>query len=77
MRTTIDLPPDLHAVARELAHQQRKSLSQVVTELIRLGLDPVENSTLPSPTSSRAGGLPTICIGRSVTSEDVRSLDDE
>lgn len=73
MRTTIDLPEDLHAVAREMAHQQRKSLSQVVCELIRLALGPVGESTDPAP----AGGLPTIQIGRVVTAEDVRSLEDE
>ncbi len=73
MRTTIDLPEDLHAVTREMAHQQHKSLSQVVCELIRLALNPVDASTIPVP----AGGLPTIQIGRVVTAEDVRSLEDE
>ncbi|MDE0136703.1 MAG: hypothetical protein OXH86_08005 [Acidimicrobiaceae bacterium] len=73
MRTTIDLPEDLHAVAREIAHQQHKSLSQVVCELIRLALDPVDASTIPAP----GGDLPTIQIGRVVTAEDVRSLEDE
>ena len=73
MRTTIDLPEDLHAVAREMAYQQHKSLSQVVCELIRLGLDPVDVSTMPAP----ASGLPTLQIGRVVTAEDVRSLEDE
>ena len=73
MRTTIDLPEDLHVVAREMAHQQRKSLSQVVCELIRLALDPVDVSTMPAP----ASGLPTVQIGRVVTAEDVRSLEDE
>lgn len=72
-RTTINLPEDLHAVAREMAHQQRKSLSQVVCELIRLALDPVDASMTPAS----AGGLPTIQIGRVVTAEDVRSLEDE
>lgn len=73
MRTTIDLPADVHAIAREMAHQQRKSLSQVVTELIRLALGPVG---VPSPPAA-AAGLPTIRLGRSVTADDVWSLDDE
>lgn len=72
MRTTIDLPADVHALAREIAHQQRKSLSQVVTELIRLALSPVD-----APTTPPAAGLPTLRVGRAVTAEDVRSLEDE
>ena len=71
MRTTIDLPADLHAVAREMAHQQRKSLSQVVAELVRLGLGPVGSVTVP------VSGLPTIRVGRPITAEDVRSVEDE
>ncbi len=71
MRTTIDLPADLHAVAREMAHQQRKSLSQVVAELVRLGLGPVGSVTVP------VSGLPTIRVGRPITAEDVRSMEDE
>ena len=72
MRTTIDLPADVHAITREMAHQQRKSLSRVVTELIRLALGPVG---VPNPPA--AAGLPTVRIGRPVTADDVRSLEDE
>lgn len=71
MRTTVDLPADIHDLARELAHQQNRSMSAVLTELIRLGLNPSE-ATRPSPT-----GMPTISVGRSVTSQDVRSLEDD
>ncbi|WP_419921782.1 antitoxin [Candidatus Poriferisodalis sp.] len=73
MRTTIDLPADLHAVAREMAHQQHKSLGQVVAELVRLGLSPAGMETADVP----ASGLPTIRVGRPITAEDVRSLEDE
>lgn len=73
MRTTIDLPADLHAVAREIAHQQRKSLSQVVAELVRLGLGPSATAT---SADLAAAGLPTIRVGRPITAEDVRSLED-
>lgn len=73
MRTTIDLPADVHAITREMAHQQRKSLSQVVTELVRLALGPVD---VPSPPATVVG-LPTVRIGRPVTADDVRSLEDE
>ena len=72
MRTTIDLPDDLHELARELAHQGNRTMSEVVAELIRLGLpgeatEPVQSSR----------GVPVVAVGRPVTAEDVRSLDDE
>lgn len=73
VRTTIDLPSDLHDLARELAHSGNRSMSDVVTELIRLGL---QRSSQPAgPASPR--GMPLVSIGRSVTAEDVRSLDDD
>lgn len=71
VRTTIDLPADLHELARQLAHQSNRSISEVVTELIRLGLRRAE----PAPTSAR--GLPQVTVGRPITAEDVNSLDDE
>ena len=40
MRTTIDLPDDLHQLARQIAHESGRSMSEVVAELIRLGLQP-------------------------------------
>ena len=73
MRTTIDLPPDLHAVAREMAHRNHKTLSQVIAELVRLGLGPVPANAAPTARS----GLPTIGIGKPVTAEDVWALEDE
>lgn len=71
MRTTIDLPSDIHELARQLAHQTNRSMSEVVTELIRLGL------RRPEPTPTGARGLPQLSVGHPVTPEDVRSLDDE
>ncbi len=74
MRTTIDLPTEIHDLARELAHQQNKSMSTVVTELIRAGLD--SSTYRPAPQhASRA--MPTISVGRTVSADDVRSLEDE
>lgn len=72
MRTTIDLPPDLHDLARQLAHDQKRSLSEVVVELIRLGV----RRSVPSP-EPEPRGMPTVSVGRPVTSEDVRSLGNE
>lgn len=72
MRTTIDLPNDLHALARQLAHDSNRSMSEVVVELIRAGL-----RRAPLTPSTGPRGLPLVEIGRPVTAEDVRSLEDE
>lgn len=71
MRTTIDLPADLHQLARQLAHQTGRSMSDVIAELIRQGL------RRPEAVITGARGLPQLTVGRPVTAEDVRSLDDE
>lgn len=72
MRTTIDLPDDLHKLARELAHDANRSMSDVIADLIRLGLRRGRAETV---TTSR--GLPQLSVGRPITVEDVRSLDDD
>jgi predicted transcriptional regulator len=72
VRTTIDLPDDLHELARELAHQGGRSMSEVIAELIRLGL-----RRAPGELARSTRGMPQVSLGRSVTAEDVRSLDEE
>ncbi len=72
MRTTVDLPDDLHDVARELAHQEGRSMSDVIADLVRLGL----RRDVVAPAAS-VRGLPVVSVGRTITAEDVRSLDDE
>jgi predicted transcriptional regulator len=72
MRTTIDLPSDLHDLARQLAHDRRRSMSEVIADLIRLGLGHDDTTV-----SRSMRGMPQISVGRSITAEDVRSLDDE
>lgn len=72
MRTTVDLPEDLHALARQLAHDTNRSMSEVIAALIRDGLAVESRST----TASRRG-FPVVTVGHPVTSQDVRSLDDE
>ena len=74
MRTTIDLPDDLHALARRVARDRGTTLSDAVAELMRRGLNP---TAVPSITISSRTGLPVVDIGRTVTEEDVRSLDDD
>ena len=74
MRTTVDLPEDIHRVAAAIARDSGSSLSDTVTRLLRAALatpGPVRVST-----SSRTG-LQVASLGRVVTSEDVRSLEDD
>ncbi|TFH15635.1 MAG: antitoxin [Acidimicrobiales bacterium] len=72
MRTTIDLPADLHAVARQIAHDENRSMSSVIEDLIRQSL----HRDVPAM-STTTRGMPQVSVGRPITAEDVRSLDDE
>ena len=72
MRTTIDLPNDLHDLARQLAHEGNRSMSDVIAALIRLGL-----GQGTSELSSSRRGMPQLSVGHPVTTEDVRSMDDD
>ena len=76
MRTTIDLPEDLHRQARALARDRDWTLSQAVAWLMRRGL----GEELPTPEIGRdeLTGLLTMRIGRVITAEEVkRFLEDE
>ena len=73
MRTTLDLPDDVHALVRELAHQQEKSMGTVVAELIMAARAP----TRSKDQKSGARGFPVVSVGRVVTLEDVASSEDE
>ena len=74
VRTTIDLPDDLHDAARSLARDRGTTLSQAVAELVRRGLG---QSTGVAIERSATTGLPVIRLGRALTQDDVRSLDDD
>jgi len=74
VRTTVDLPEDIHRVAAAIAHDSGSSLSETVTRLLRAAL------TAPGPvrvTTSARTGLQVASIGHVVTSQDVRSLEDD
>jgi hypothetical protein len=74
MRTTIDIPEDLHAQAVAIARDTHRSLSQTVAGLIRQGL----GSGGPGEMAvSGRTGLPVLRLGRTITSEDVRQLEDD
>lgn len=81
MRTTIDLPSDLHQAVTSIAGHARKSMNQTVAELIRRGLanPPLAADAAANPAMriDKRTGLPVIRSGRPVTAEDVRALEDE
>ncbi len=81
MRTTIDLPADLHHAVSSIAAHSRKSMNQTVAELIRRGLaQPSLASNAGSSPAFRIDqltGLPVIRSPRPVSVEDVRALEDE
>ena len=74
MRTTIDLPDDLHAQAVAIARDTHQTLSQAVTGLIRRGLSSGHPGEI---TTSACTGLPVAHLGTTITTEDVRQLEDD
>jgi hypothetical protein len=75
VRTTIDLPDDLHRIVMSLARDTGQTLSQTVATLLRRALEwpaPVECLT------DAHTGFPVMRLGGApITVEDVRALDDE
>jgi hypothetical protein len=74
MRTTVDLPDDLHRQAQAIARDTRRTLGETIADLMRRGLG---QGAVAHVQESQLTGLPVIHLGTVVTSEDVRSLEDE
>jgi len=74
MRTTVDLPDDLHNQALAIARDTHRTLSETVADLIRRCLG--AGGTAAISRDARTG-LPLVSVGTVVTSEDARSLEDE
>ncbi|NIH81346.1 antitoxin [Amycolatopsis viridis] len=74
MRTTIDLPEELHRQALSIARDTSRTLSEIVAELMRRGLG---QGKVPGVTQSPSTGLPVVSLGKVITTEDVRALDDD
>lgn len=74
VRTTIDLPDDLHKRALAIARDTHRTLSETVADLIRRGM---RNDSTAAVSIDARTGLPLVSVGTIVTSEDVRSLEDE
>jgi hypothetical protein len=74
MRTTVDLPADLHAKAIAIARDTHRTLSETVADLMRRGLGQGQDAEV---TTSARTGLPVVHLGRTITTEDVRALEDD
>lgn len=76
MRTTINLPDDLHRRVASLAKDTDKTLSEAFVDLVRRGLG--EQTSRLQITVDEETGLPQVSLGTIVTTDDVRRLlDDE
>jgi hypothetical protein len=73
MRTTIDLPDDLHRQAISIARDTSRTLSETVADLLRRALG---HGQLQEVFRSPSTGLPVIRLGTPVTTDDVRALED-
>lgn len=74
MRTTVDLPDELHRQVRAIARDTRRTFSDTVADLMQRGLNPaIPAAVSPSPRT----GLPVVTLGTVVTTEDVRAVDDD
>lgn len=74
MRTTIDLPDDLHRQAMSLARDTSRTLSETVADLMRRALG--QGGSVEISRSARTG-LPVVRLGKVVTTEQVRALEDD
>lgn len=76
MRTTVDLPPEVHERAKRLALERHQSLSATLADLTIRGLNSLgEPATV---TTDPVSGLPTLTLGHRITGQDVaEALDDE
>ena len=75
MRTTIDLPEDLHRAALMIARDRQQTLSRTVSDLLRSALAGGRRD-VPVQTDPDTG-LPLVRLGRRVTAEDVARAQDE
>jgi len=74
MRTTITLPEDLYRTALSIAHDSSSSLSETVALLLRKALG---QGTAAAVGTDPETGFPVVRLGRVITTEDVRSLEDD
>ncbi|MDA8077203.1 MAG: antitoxin [Actinomycetota bacterium] len=75
MRTTIDLPDDLHRAAMLIARDRHQTLSRTVASLLRSALaGEGRDTTIEIDPDS---GLPTVRVGQQITAKDVAAVDED
>jgi hypothetical protein len=74
VRTTIDLPEDLHHITMAIARDQGATFSQTVVTLLQRAIGTPGTAQV---SASERTGLQVVRLGRTITSDDVRALDDE
>jgi hypothetical protein len=74
MRTTIDLPADLHRLTTALARSYNQTLSQTIADILRRALLPDGG---PAVSVDARTGLPVVHLGRPLTDEDVAAVGDD
>lgn len=74
MRTTVDLPDDVHRAAQMLARDRHQSLSRTVAELLRRALagESAEGVLAVDPGS----GLPVVHLQRRIDADDVAAAEE-
>jgi hypothetical protein len=77
VRTTVDLPDDLHQRAKAFARDRGLTFSASIALLLRRGFGESASGSDVQVVDDPATGLPTVRFGGTVTSDDVRALDDE
>lgn len=75
MRTSLDLPSELHEELSRLASATGKTLSRMVADLLRRALGAADVSEAPTFTIDEQTGLPVFpSTGRTISNEDVWSM---
>lgn len=75
VRTTIDLPDDLHRAALLIARDRHQTLSRTIASLLRAALAGEQHPTAVE--IDPESGLPTLRVGRRITAEDVAAVDED
>lgn len=75
MRTTVDLPDDLHQTVLSIARDSGRSLSQTVSALVHKALLP--GSEVDDISVDPMTGFPVVYVGHPVTTEMVLAAEDE
>lgn len=77
MRTTVDIPENLHRIAIGLARHTGRSLSEAIVDLMRRGLESGATSSAGKPFEIHAAtGLPVARSNRPITADDVKAVED-